>query len=75
MAAYKALNDVNVFSSQTVLTESGPVAGKAACNILANTYKNVSEVDIPRGRIQVFQQDTKEVQNIDVPSTLACWIS
>ncbi|KAK3787198.1 hypothetical protein RRG08_040328 [Elysia crispata] len=45
----KALNDNNVWRSQTVLlTESGPVAGKAACNVLANAYKNVREVEISR---------------------------
>ena len=62
----KALNDDNVCRSQTVLlTESGPVARKAACNVLANAYKNVSEVEISRSRI--IQRETNELQNIDVP--------
>ena len=65
----KAPNDDNVFRSQTVLlTESGPVAGKAACNVLATAYKNVSEVEISRSRIHDIQRETKELQNIDVPS-------
>ena len=65
----KALNDDNVFRSQTVLLiESGPVAGKAACNVLANTYKNVSDVEISSSRIHDIQCETKEPQNTDVPS-------
>ena len=59
----KALNDDSVFRSQTVL-----LTGKAACNVLANAYKNVSEVEISRSTIHVIQRDTKELQNIDVPS-------
>ena len=65
----KAPNDDNVFKSQTVLlTESGPVAGKTACDVLANAYKNVSEVEISRSRIHDIQRETNELQNIDVPS-------
>ncbi|KAK3780677.1 hypothetical protein RRG08_028125 [Elysia crispata] len=56
----KALNDDNVFRSQTVLlAESGPVAGKAACNVLTNAYKNVREVEISRSRIHDNHRETK----------------
>ncbi|KAK3757857.1 hypothetical protein RRG08_014413 [Elysia crispata] len=65
----KAFNDDKVCRGQTVLlTESGPAPGKAACNILANAYKNVSEVEISRSRIHDIQRETKELKNIDVPS-------
>ena len=71
----KALNDDNVFRSQTVLLrESRPAAGKAACNVLANAYKNVSEIEISWSRIHDIQRETRELQNINVHPTLARWI-
>ena len=64
----KALNDDNVFKSQTMfLTKSGPAAGKAACIVLANACENFSEVEILRSRIHDTQRETKELQNIDIP--------
>ena len=47
----KALNDDNVFRSQTILFTK---SGKAACNVLANAYKNVREVKISRSESMTF---------------------
>ena len=64
----KAVNEDNIYRSQTVLLiESGPVAGKAACKVLANAYKIVSEVENARSRIHDIQRKTNDLRNIDVP--------
>ena len=69
----KAVNEDNIYRSQTVLLiESGPVAGKAACKVLANAYKIVSEVENARSRIHDIQRKTNDLRNIDVPSPPFC---
>ncbi|KAK3751500.1 hypothetical protein RRG08_030525 [Elysia crispata] len=57
----KALNDDSVFRSQTVLlTESRPAAGKAACNVLANAYKNrgVARLQLDGEKIEIPDKPT-----------------
>ncbi|KAK3781441.1 hypothetical protein RRG08_019066 [Elysia crispata] len=70
----KALNDNNVWRSQTVLlTESGPVAGKAACNVLANAYKNAPGPDGITNDAATYWICSKENTSGNLQPKLAPW--